>query len=278
MKEEKHVQVGSKERIGDVWYFSANTYSNGGGYGLIYKNGEAYYEPQKYPKDEIVYIPESTIGRIRQTFWSRIANDITKTPMLREGQNLNKTIYSTDADALEKLEARLEEQEKKYAEMKKLNKYFRENCTVKGYPGIDDEKAAKIDERISNAYSWCKAPYPQYEMQSMSQKIRATKERIKSLETEQTREETEYDTDGLGFDVVENKEIARLQIIYPGGGRVDNETYKRLRENGFVFSRTNGAFQRQLNENSRYAVRRFIQSQRNIVEQMSTKKETEAEM
>ena len=223
-------------------------------------------------------IPASTIGRIRQTFWSRIANDITKTAMLREGQNLNKTIYSTDADALEKLEARLEEQEKKYAEMKKLNKYFRENCTVKGYPGIDDEKAAKIDERISNAYSWCKAPYPQYEMQSMSQKIRATKERIKSLETEQTREETEYDTDGLGFDVVENKEIARLQIIYPGGGRVDNETYKRLRENGFVFSRTNGAFQRQLNENSRYAVRRFIQSQRNIVEQMSTKKETDAEM
>ena len=63
-----------------------------------------------------------------------------------------------------------------------------------------------------------------------------------------------------------------------GGGGVDNETYKRLRENGFVFSRTNGAFQRQLNENSRYAVRRFIQSQRNIVEQMSTKKETEAEM
>lgn len=52
MKEEKHVQVGSKEIIGDVWYFSANTYSNGGGYGLIYKNGEAYYEPQKYPKDE----------------------------------------------------------------------------------------------------------------------------------------------------------------------------------------------------------------------------------
>lgn len=98
------------------------------------------------------------------------------------------------------------------------------------------------------------------------------------MKREQTREETEYDTDGLGFDVVENKEIARLQIIYPGGGRVDNETYKRLRENGFVFSRTNGAFQRQLNENSRYAVRRFIQSQRNIVEQMSTKKETEAEM
>ena len=69
-----------------------------------------------------------------------------------------------------------------------------------------------------------------------------------------------------------------MQIIYPGGGRVDNETYKRLRENSFVFSRTNGAFQRQLNENSRYAVRRFIQIQRNIVEQMSTKKETEAEM
>lgn len=38
MKEEKHVQVGSKERIGDVWYFSANTYSNGGGYGHVVRN------------------------------------------------------------------------------------------------------------------------------------------------------------------------------------------------------------------------------------------------
>ena len=79
---------------------------------------------------------------------------------------MNKTIYSTDADALEKLEARLEEQEKKYAEMKTLNKNFREKCTVKGYTGIDDEKAAKIDELISHAYSWCKDTSPQDELPS----------------------------------------------------------------------------------------------------------------
>lgn len=47
MKEEKHVQVGSKEIIGDVWYFSANTYSNSGGYGLIYKNGRGLLRTAK---------------------------------------------------------------------------------------------------------------------------------------------------------------------------------------------------------------------------------------
>ncbi len=99
-------------------------------------------------------------------------------------------------------------------------------------------------------------------MQNSNQEIRRTKQRIKQLEAEQSRGESTYDTDGLGFEVVENQDIKRLQIIYEGGGRVDNATYKELRSLGFVYSKTNQAFQRQLNENARWAANRFIKGQR----------------
>ncbi len=81
------------------------------------------------------------------------------------------------------------------------------------------------------------------------------------MEAESKREEATYDTDGLGFEVVENQDIKRLQIIFEGG-RVDNATYQQLRHLGFVFSKTNQAFQRQLNENARWAANHFIDGQR----------------
>ena len=105
----------------------------------------------------------------------------------------------------------------------------------------------------------------EYSMQSMSQKIRATEQRIKALEQEETRTEEVYDTNGLGFEVIENKDISRLQIIFPGDGKVDNQTYNDLRHSGFVYSRTNRAFQRQLNEHARWAAQNFIKEQRNIL-------------
>lgn len=192
---------------------------------------------------------------------------------------MSKVIYSTDENALEQLRARLESEKAKYEEMKAENKYFRKNCTMKGYPGMKDEDAARIDEAISNAYSWCKAPYPQYCMQNMSQKIRATEQRIKALEREETRTEEVYNTDGLGFEVVENKEISRLQIIFPGDGRVDDKTYADLRHKGFVYSRTNRAFQRQLNENARWIAKYFIKEQRAMLtENAHTDGRAEAEM
>ena len=79
------------------------------------------------------------------------------------------------------------------------------------------------------------------------------------------RTEEVYDTDGLGFEVVENKDISRLQIIFPGDGKVDNQTYNDLRHSGFVYSRTNRAFQRQLNEHARWAAQNFIKEQRNML-------------
>lgn len=59
MEERNYTQIGIKENIKGVWHYSANTYSDGMGFGLIYKNGRAFYEPKDYDTEkEIVYIPE----------------------------------------------------------------------------------------------------------------------------------------------------------------------------------------------------------------------------
>lgn len=188
---------------------------------------------------------------------------------------MTEPIKSTDKDALEKLRAKLAALEANQEEMKKQNKYFRANCTMKGFPEMSDEDATKIDERISSDYSWNKAPAPSWYLQNCSQEIRRVKERIKAIEAEQACRESEntpaYDTDGLGFEVVENEEIERLQIVY-SGGRVDNATYRSLRSHGFVFSRTNNAFQRQLNQSARRSAQWFIQEQQELL------KKAEAEM
>lgn len=189
---------------------------------------------------------------------------------------MNKVIYSTDDNALEKLRERLAKQKADHEEMKRKNQYYRQNGTMKGYPGMTDEITEKIDRWIEQDYSWCKAPYPKYIIQNSNQKIKATESRIKQLEAEAKRvergEETDYQTEGLGFEIKENREIGRLQVFFPNGGRVEKPIYESLRRLGFVFSRTNEAFQRQLNENARWAAKQFVKQQRNL------QKEAQAEM
>ena len=59
MGKQKYTQIGAKEKINGAWYYSANAYSNGMGFGLIYKNSKAFYEPQSCENpNEVVYIPE----------------------------------------------------------------------------------------------------------------------------------------------------------------------------------------------------------------------------
>jgi len=181
---------------------------------------------------------------------------------------LSKIIRSTDENAMEELKAKLERLETTHKEMVARNKYYLKNGTMKGYPDMTEERAMKMNEAIQGTYE--KKPYASWQLQNSNQEIRRIKMRIKALEHEQNREEETYDTEKLGFEVVENKELQRLQIIFPD--RTLIETHRELRGLGFVFSRTNGAYQRQLNANARWAAKRFISNQE------ANQKQSEAEM
>ena len=51
--------------------------------------------------------------------------------------------------------------------------------------------------------------------------------------------------------VVQNVDINRIQLVFPG--KPEEATRKLLKQNGFRWSRTEGAWQRQLNANGRHA-------------------------
>lgn len=176
---------------------------------------------------------------------------------LLRGSNI---IKSGDADALEQLQKKVEKLEALQVEMKAVNAYYRKNKTLKGYKDYTDEKAEKLDEAIKD--SLYGVPFPPYELTNNNAKIKNTKARIAQLERLKKAAETaaeqpkdEYKTDL--FKVVENAEIMRLQLIFDG--KPDADTRTVLKKNGFKWSPSNMAWQRQLTENAKYALKRVIE-------------------
>lgn len=173
----------------------------------------------------------------------------------------NTTIYSNDALALEKLQAKLSDLEEAHAEMKARNAYFRKNKTMKGYEGIDDEMAAKIDAAVARAYSWEKQPYPSYALSNSNAEIKRIKDRIAEIEklkaaAEQPADEKYPQVDGV--EVVENSEAMRIQLIFDD--KPDEATRTLLKSNGFRWSPSFGAWQRQLTTNGIRATQSVLET------------------
>lgn len=168
----------------------------------------------------------------------------------------NTTIYSNDALAIEKLEIKLQELTEFQEEMKSANAYYRKNKTMKGYADVTDEQAMKWDEKITNGYSWENQAYPSYELRNNNGKIKQTRDRLEQLKKEKEEGNKEHDFADLGFTVKENTEIMRLQLFFEG--KPDEETRKVLKSNGFVWSPSESAWQRQLTNNARYSLKEII--------------------
>lgn len=175
---------------------------------------------------------------------------------LLRGSNI---IKSGDADALEQLQKKVEKLEALQAEMKAANAYFRKHKTLKGYKDYTDEKASALDKAISE--SWYGAPFAPYQLSNNNAKIKNTKARIAELERLKNAAEThEANTEGKYttklFKVVENAEIMRLQLIFDDKPNADTRAV--LKKNGFRWSPSNMAWQRQLTDNAKYALKQVI--------------------
>ena len=172
---------------------------------------------------------------------------------------MNTTIYSGDALAIEKLENKISDLLETQEEMKKANAYYRKNKTMKGYAELTEEEAEKLDNVIINGYSWEQMPYASYKLTNNNGKIKQTRDRLELLKKEKESGDIEYDYSDLGFTVKENKDIMRLQLFFDG--KPDEETRKILKTNGFVWSPSQGAWQRQLTNNARFALKNYIVKQ-----------------
>ena len=165
----------------------------------------------------------------------------------------NRVISSDDPNAIQKLQDKLEMCEKSQKYMKEVNSYYRKNGTCEGFPGMEAARAARLDESVRQAYSWDKQPFPSYALTNNSAEIRRLKQRIEKLTVNQEVGFVGWTFDG--GEVVANSEENRLQIFFDE--KPDEQKRSALKGNGFKWSPSQGAWQRQLNDNAIYAASRM---------------------
>lgn len=165
----------------------------------------------------------------------------------------NRGISSNDPQALEKLTAKVESIKEAHNLAKSINAYYRKHKTLDGCPGISDSQRELLIAAMQKPYRLEDKPIPSYELTSNMQEIRRLEKRIASL---QHRDEVGFvGWEFPGGEAVANTEENRLQLIFEDRPTLDQ--HKVLRAGGFVFSRTNGAYQRQLNSNAICAASRI---------------------
>lgn len=162
-----------------------------------------------------------------------------------------------DPYALEMLTDQLQRLQKQLEDGKAMNAHYRKHKTMKGFPGMSDDIAARNDAAIANAPAFAQRPMPDFELSSLRGKIKRVQARLEELDKLQARQSAgEAAEEHDGFQIVRNAEQNRLQIIFDG--KPDEDTRQALKQNGFRWSPRNSAWQRQLTDNAERAARRAL--------------------
>ena len=163
-------------------------------------------------------------------------------------------ISASDPQAVEKLTAKLQQCEELQGVMKGVNAYWRKNGTCVGAPGITEEQAQKIDAKIANPrHSWDSQPFASYDLTNNNSEIKRLKVRIAEITRNQEVGFNGWEFEGGRAEA--NTDLNRLQLLFDE--RPSREQHDALRHAGFVYSHTNGAYQRQLNDGAIYAAGRL---------------------
>lgn len=160
-------------------------------------------------------------------------------------------ISSDDKDALPKLRAKLEALERHQEWMKQMNAYYRKHDTLIGHPDVGESICKELEANMLRHHN--RAPFPGWTLSNNSANIRRIKGRIAELEREAQRaaDNPDTETSGEGYRLVENTSIMRIQFLFDE--KPDADTRKLLKEYGFRWAPSQGAWQRMLNDNGRHA-------------------------
>ena len=157
--------------------------------------------------------------------------------MLKRAHTL--AVKSDDPEALDYLRAKLDQLQTAHQTMKDANAYYRKHKTLDGCPEL--------------ALYGC--PYPAYALQNSNASIKRAKDRIAKLEAAKAAQTVEDEHDGYTYR--ENAEAMRVQFQFDG--KPDDETRALLKRNGFRWAPSLGVWQRQLNDNGKYAAHRVME-------------------
>ena len=166
----------------------------------------------------------------------------------------NNAISASDPQALEKLTDKIKKCEELQDVMKGVNAHWRKTGTCIGAPGITEEQAKKIDNKIVNAkYSWERQPFSDYDIKNNYAEIKRLKTRIEVITRNQTIGFSGWEFDGGRAEA--NTEIDRLQLFFDK--KPDEKQRAVLKANGFKWAPSQDAWQRQLTDNAIYSAGRI---------------------
>lgn len=176
-------------------------------------------------------------------------------------------ISADDPDAITKLEKKLAKRVERQEAMKRINATWRKlnknpnsAATVRALEALT-EAERQLVTTYEPQYSWEKGPAQDYQLSNNNAEIRRLKKRIAGLKADAERVPAEP-IKGNGYEIVENAEENRIQIIFDG--KPPKAVRDKLKGQSFRGSPTNKAWQRQLNHAGIYAanvVRRFLDEQ-----------------
>lgn len=162
-------------------------------------------------------------------------------------------IRQDDPQAIPKLQKKLDRLEKAQETMKAVNAYYRKHGTLDGCPHLSPENIENLKADMASSWHYEKKPFQSWELSNNNAEICRVRQRIESL----TRaKETVYV--GWEFDgghVEANREQSRLQVFFED--KPDADARQQLKEHGFRWAPSVGAWQRLLNGNAYYAADRI---------------------
>ncbi|WKN46456.1 DUF3560 domain-containing protein [Tunicatimonas pelagia] len=171
----------------------------------------------------------------------------------------DRTIYSDDPEAIQKLRCRLKDLEEYQSSLKAINKLCRskklkdEEITKQ----LADEyglNASTIHQLLNPTYSYEKRGFQSWRLSNNNANIRRIRERIAQLEKAESEETTEQIVGDVK--IVDSVEHNRLQIFFPDKPSV--EVRAELKQHGFRWSRQQGCWQRHRSNTATYQSERII--------------------
>lgn len=168
-------------------------------------------------------------------------------------------ISSDDPEAVVKLREKVAKAEKLREAMKKLNRLYRKHRgdweAIKATGEFSDDLVANAkrsmeanDWRITAAVSYEKKPIPGWKLTNLGAGIRRMKKRIEILLANAQISEAEP-VEGDGYRIEEDKADNRIRFYFDE--KPSREVCRRMKQSGFRWSPTAGAWQRMLNPRAR---------------------------
>ena len=158
-------------------------------------------------------------------------------------------IRQDDPQAIPKLQKKLDGLEKAQETMKAVNAYYRKHGTLDGCPHLSPENIENLKADMASGWHYENKPFQSWELSNNNAEIRRVRQRIESLTRANEVAYVGWEFDGGHVEA--NREQGRLQVFFDGKPEADAR--QQLKENGFRWAPSVGAWQRLLNDNAYHA-------------------------